>query len=328
MFKFSTNTILNNFASGAYHEAVADAAKKELNIHRLGKFSKDNVTKIFKREGTNGTPGSAVLACVTSNVPSKGTTSTAAGIYRLMLYVKLSGNNSADYANTGVFKGKPYAFEFEVKEAAKTAADVAKAAKAAIDRQNARFAETKEFKAEVSGANLTITAIGPDAAYHNITTCVLQKFDATVDSALVGGEYVDIAEGTLTPCVNPFGNFTQLIKDLRLPTVENTSWTAINGDDKPVIGTVYNQYMIYMCVNRGIMGGDAVGEVVKSVTAHSIWVPSTLATTFEGLLTTASLPTPVAYNDGYATALGDADDPSDDAKDFSATKELDVTVTE
>lgn len=326
MFKFSTNTILNNFASGAYHEAVVDDAKN-LHIHRLGKFNKDNVTKIFKREGTNGTPGTAEITCATSNVPSKGTTATAAGVYRLKLYVKLSGNNDAYYANDFVFKGKPYVYEFEVKESAKTAEDVAKAAEAAINRLASRFND-KVFKVTRASAKLTLETVGADNVYRNITECVLQKFDATVDSALVGGEYVDVVEGTTVACVNPFGNYTQLLKDLRLPTQENTSWTAINADDKPALGTVYNQYMVYMCVNRGVMGGDAVGEIVKSVTAHSIWVPAAQSTTFEALLTQARLPTPVAYNAGYATALGDATDPSDDDVTFSATKEPEVPVTE
>jgi hypothetical protein len=52
------------------------------------------------------------------------------------------------------------------------------------------------------------------------------------------------------------------MKDLRLPTAANTRWTAIAKDDMPVFGGHYNEYVIKMCVNRGIMGGDAVGEVV------------------------------------------------------------------
>lgn len=320
MFKYSTCTILNSLTDDNGVNKIVSTADA-LTIHRLGKFKKDNITKVYKRVGTVGTPGSAKVTCVTSNVPSKGTTQTAAGVYRLKIYVKLSGNNDAYYANDFVFKGKPYVYEFEVKESAKTAADVAKNAEAAINRLASRFND-KVFKVTVSGADVTLETVGKDNVYRNITECTLQKFDATLNTPLVGGEYVDVAEGVMTPCVNPFGTYGEIIKDLRLPTPEHTGWTSLMQDEMPVLGTVYTQYMIYMCVNRGIMGGDAVGEATKSITAHSIWVPSTMTTQFEGYLTTMGI-TPEDYKAEYAAALGDAADASDDVP--GVTTEPDVT---
>lgn len=325
MFKFSTCTILNNFvdANGVNKVVSTD---ESLTIHRLGKFCKDNVTKIFKREGTDGEAGTATIACDVANYPSKGTTETPAGIYRLKLYVKLSGNNDAYYANDFVFKGKPYVYEFEVKGASATATDVADAAEAAINRLASRFND-KVFKVENDGAGtLTLTTVGADNVYRNIVECVLQKFDNTIASALIGGEYVDVVEGEMTPCVNPFGNYTQIIKDLRLPTQENTSWTSPNKEEMPLLGTIYNQYLIYMAVNRGIMGGDAVGEITTSVTAHSIWVPQDKATEFEGYL--AKLGTVTEFNEGYEAAVGDPTDPSDDDASYKPVTEPDVTVAE
>ena len=46
----------------------------------------------------------------------------------------------------------------------------------------------------------------------------------------------------------------------------------------------YNQYIIRYCVNRGIMGGDAVGEVTKSLTTHVFFVNQDIATEFETAL--------------------------------------------
>jgi 2-hydroxy-3-keto-5-methylthiopentenyl-1-phosphate phosphatase len=75
-----------------------------------------------------------------------------------------------------------------------------------------------------------------------------------------------------------------MIKDYRLPTAANTRWTKIIQDETPVVGAKYNQYTIVQCVNRGIMGGDAVGEVAKSKTTHVFFVKQDLATAFEAEL--------------------------------------------
>lgn len=297
MFKYSTSTILNSLTDdNGVAKVVLDttSGKESLTIHRLGKFTKNSVTKIYKRVGTNGTAGRAEITCETRDW---GSQKNAGGVYRLKLYVKLSGSNNAFYANDFVFKGKPYAYEFKVADNA-SAANVATAAKEAIDKAAKRFGD-KVFTVTTDTTKLTITVAGKDKEYISITECVLQKFDDTVNSALIGGEYRDIVEctvdGTLvtaaqgdTPavyknqlflCVNPFGTYGEIIKDLRLPTPEHTGWTSLMSDEMPVANTLYNQYMIYMCKDRGVMGGDAVGQVAKSVTAHSIWIPQSLETT-------------------------------------------------
>ena len=47
---------------------------------------------------------------------------------------------------------------------------------------------------------------------------------------------------------------------------------------------VYNQYTIYYCVNRGILGDNAVGDMVKSRTTHVFYVKQDLASDFEAAL--------------------------------------------
>ena len=300
MFKYSTSTILNGYTgdittfvdeNGVQRITTDTTSGSEyINITRLGKFEKSAVQSIYYRPGTNGTAGTATITCATATNPSKGETATIAGVYRLKLYVKLSGNNDEFYANDMVFKGKPYVYEFAITNASATATDIATAAKEAIDKAGKRFNDTA-FSVTQSDAVLTITTIGKDNVYRSITECTLQKFDATVNSALVGGEYIDVVvcsqddtTNTLVPCVNPFGNYLELIKDLRIPTAENTGWTSLMQDEMPVAGVVYDQFIIYMSKNRGVMGGDAVGQPVQSVTAHSIWVPQTNAAAFKTLL--------------------------------------------
>jgi len=325
MFKFSTNTILNctaaqlksnafttvngvdasNWKSADYENSkITGVEGKWLAIERLGTFRKGNVTKIFRRDGFEGTKGKVVVKCATATYNSYGNTTTeAAGIYRILLYIKLSGSNNSYFANDFVFKGKPLAYEYESTTG--TGADIATGLAAAITKETRRFG-SKYIKATVSSDELTIEAVGPDAAYELFTQAELQKFDANYNSALIGGEYRKVAGATVTntPCKNPFGTYWQIMKDLRLPTADALRFGAIVADDRPALGGVYTQFIIYMCVDRGIMGGDAVGEITKSVTAHSIWVPVDAANDFAALLTKYTGITPEYFEADYKNAAG------------------------
>lgn len=333
MFKFQTTTLLNG-ASVATLALTADAknanlmisnawrsedygnakivankesGKEYLAIERLGKFVKSNVTKVYHRAANPGVAGKVEITVALDNTINSYKTTGAGenkGIYRLNLYVRLGeGSQNSNFANVWVFKGKPLAYEFELKSNTGTAADVATGLVNAINHENARFG-SKHVKATANGAKITIEAIGPDKFYQYFTVAEIQKFDASVDSALVGGEYVTIASTVVnTMCEYPFGTYNEILKDLRLPTPEHTGWSVIQKDEMPVLGETYDQFMIYMCVNRGIMGGDAVGEATKSVTAHSIWVPTAAASAFSALLTTY-VGAPEEYNAEYEAAKG------------------------
>lgn len=78
-----------------------------------------------------------------------------------------------------------------------------------------------------------------------------------------------------------FGTYPFLLHNLRLPTYARRRYLATNEDETPVIGAKYNQYTIYYCANRGILGDNAVGDLVKSRTTHVFYVRQDLATEFE-----------------------------------------------
>jgi hypothetical protein len=95
-----------------------------------------------------------------------------------------------------------------------------------------------------------------------------------------------------------FGTYTHLMKDLRLPTAANTNWLAVNQEERPVPGALYNQYTIEYVKPRGIMGQSAVGMLATSSTLHVFYVKQDLVANFEAAMvaagltiTTQSLPT-------------------------------------
>lgn len=289
MFKWTNTLIVNSNldSSGktkwsAQPEDTGSGVVGSFEFKRVNKFLKPNVVHIYKRAASD-----PVLGEVTFTMDNHGV-----GNYRVALYIRLSGSQNSYYSNDFVFKGKPLMYEFAVKDASATAADIAKEAARVIEKIQTIYGD-HWIKASANGNNLVIKGMDE---YQLFTKAEIQKFDPTLNTALVGGEFVTIA--TALPADDPdcdgvntivkskegFGTYWMILKDLRLPTLEARRFAALNEEELPVAGAKYNQYTIYYCKERGIMGGDAVGEVTKSMTTHVFYVKEDLADDFETAL--------------------------------------------
>lgn len=289
MFKWTNTLIVNSNldSSGkakwsAQPEDTDSGVVGSFEFKRVNKFLKPNVVHIYKRAASG-----PVLGKVTFTMDNQGV-----GNYRVALYIRLSGSQNSYYSNDFVFKGKPLMYEFAVKDASATAADIAKEAARVIEKIQTIYGD-HWIKASANGNNLVIEGMDE---YQLFTKAEIQKFDPTLNTALVGGEFVTIA--TALPADDPdydgvntivkskegFGTYWMILKDLRLPTLEARRFAALNEEELPVAGAKYNQYTIYYCKERGIMGGDAVGEVTKSMTTHVFYVKEDLAADFEAAL--------------------------------------------
>lgn len=289
MFKWTNTLIVNSNldSSGkakwsAQPADTASGVEGSFEFKRVNKFLKPNVVHIYKRAASD-----PVLGKVTFTMDNQGV-----GNYRVALYIRLSGSQNSYYSNDFVFKGKPLMYEFAVKDASATAADIAKEAARVIEKIQTIYGDPW-IKASANGNNLVIEGMDE---YQLFTKAEIQKFDPTLNTALVGGEFVTIA--TALPADDPdydgvntivkskegFGTYWMILKDLRLPTLEARRFAALNEEELPVAGAKYNQYTIYYCKERGIMGGDAVGEVTKSMTTHVFYVKEDLAADFEAAL--------------------------------------------
>jgi hypothetical protein len=83
---------------------------------------------------------------------------------------------------------------------------------------------------------------------------------------------------------NPgFGTYEQIMKDIKLPTCSNTGLAVPHLDEMPIIGALYDQYIITYTKDRGVLG-NTVGENTVSQTTHSIWVKKELSSQFKALL--------------------------------------------
>ena len=274
MFQYTNTIVLNSLKDvttglDKFVERTIDG-QPALDVRRVNLFKKPNISKMYKRAASDPVIG---------NVSFKMTQQDA-GIYRIKLYMRLSGSQNSYYANDFVFKGKPLVYEFRIASNSTTGANVAAEAKRVIDKIQTLYGD-KWIKTRVDDDVLTIS--GTDE-YQLFTEAKLQKLNASANSALTNEVFEDIAEGTIVPCREGFGTYTHILKDLRLPTIESRRFEAVNQEELPIPGMKYNQYTIYYKVDRGLFGGAALGQQVTSVTTHVFYVLESISDAFETMI--------------------------------------------
>jgi hypothetical protein len=286
MFQFTSTDIINDSerflvvgkdSNGDITTTISSIdSDAEFQIRKGMKITAADVTagrvEVFKR-----------AASAAANEEGEVTVPTPAvgDIFRLKLYVGLSGSQNSYYANDFVFKGKP--FYVEAKATTTTASDLAEEMAKNAKKYMLMVYENETVNVTNSGAKIVVKATDEYQRFKEIT---LQKWNETNQA------WDDVATGSIPEGKEGkegFGTYIHLMKDYRLPTAANTRWNRINLDETPIVGAQYNQYVLYLTKDRGIMGGDALGQLATSKTAHVFWVKSDVVSAFETALTGASL---------------------------------------
>lgn len=270
MFQYTNTIVLNSLKDVTTGLGKIVKGLDNIEVRRVNKFLKSNVSAMYKRAASDPVIGKAEFII----------TNPGAGIYRLKLYIRLSGSQNSYYSNDFVFKGKPFVYEFKIASNSTTATDVAKEIKRVIDKIQAFYGD-KYIKTEVAKEKLTIHGVDE---YQLFTEAKIQKLNTAANNPLTNEVFEDVTEGTITKSVEGFGTYTHILKDLRLPTIEARKFEAVNQEELPVPGAKYNQYIIEYKVDRGLFGGAAVGQQVTSKTTHVFYVLDSLATEFETAL--------------------------------------------
>lgn len=287
MFQYTGTYVINSekdSSDKAKYSASVDG--ESFDVKRVNRFYKDNIVSVFKRAGYNPT-----LATVTFKIKNEGV-----GLYRIALYIGYSGNRSSFYANDMVFQGKPLWIEYEIKDNAEVGSDIAKRIKNNA-KLYSKMWDNQVFSMSVTGDTVTITAFDEYERFKkadiekymtNDNTCACSDVCScsyqVIKSALDADDPDHDGENTIVQGEEGFGTFSNISHDLRLPTMEAVRFGGINQEELPIPGALYNQYTLTYCKRRGIMGSDAVGQVVKSATTHVFYVKSDIAANFEAEL--------------------------------------------
>ena len=274
MFNWTTTTLIN--------EIPFNKVEKE-GVLRIGKhlFEKRWVECIRKAKGHKMELCEATIDLSKVNLGD-------ATVARLYIYVGLEGSEESIYANDWYRKGMPLSVSFAVG----TAAEMGKAIVDTVKTFNV-FTKVKKVLDVTTDGEGKVTIKGTHEHQR------LQKIAILVeDPASTLGEEKVVAEYEMNrkeneaitivnPGVNGFGTYSQLLKDLRLPTAAHNNWLSVQKDEMPVVGVIYHQYIInYYAPSTANPSFTAVGNRSMSETTHVFWVREDLVSDWEAVLAT------------------------------------------
>lgn len=264
--------------------AETDAGSKygdKLGVHICRDFwfykDKKNVGKVLsirKKEGYEGKMCKATINftdLLNTIKPTQGTTNYC----RLDIYLGVEGAEPFIYSTPWVQKGMPFWVEFTVKST-DTADTIAKKLEKMIKQNHVFLCDKDLLKVSVltdtsDESNIKLVLEGT-ADYQRFKKIEISSFEADDEYANVvasiDGTNIKIVE----PGENAFGTYSQIIKDLRLPTAANYQWTHIRQVETPIVGAVYDQYIIEYCGPSTNGGMQSVGQKLDSHTTHVFWV--------------------------------------------------------
>lgn len=260
-----------------------------LKIKRDFVFVKNCVKAIRKRAGYNAVMCKATIDFADITLLAALKAGGAKTYCRLDIYLGVEGAEPYIYSTPWVQKGMPFWIEFTVKEADE-AATIAKNVADMLKKNHVFLCDKDLINVSVSGSKLILEGA---TEYQRFRKIEISTFDAYDDYADKVAE-LDPTKTAATDIKldergkNSFGTYSQIIKDLRLPTAANYQWTHIRQVETPIVGAIYNQYIIEYEAPATNDGLHAVGQRMTSHTVHVFWVKndSALITAWEAALAT------------------------------------------
>ena len=274
MFNWTTTTLINEIPN---NKIVKDG------VLRIGKhlFEKRWVECIRKAKGHKMELCEATVDLSKVNLGD-------ATVARLYIYVGLEGSEESIYANDWYRKGMPLSVSFAVG----TAAEMGKAIVDTIKTFNVFTKVKKVLDVTTDGeGKVTIKGTHEHQRLQKIAILV-EDPNSKLGEEKVVAEYemnrkTNAAITIVNPGVNGFGTYSQLLKDLRLPTAAHNNWLSVQKDEMPVVGAIYHQYIInYYAPSTANPSFTAVGNRSMSETTHVFWVREDLVSAWEAVLAT------------------------------------------
>ena len=276
-----------------------------LKIKRDFVFVKSGVKAIRKRAGYNAVMCKATIDFADPALLAALKAGGAKTYCRLDIYLGVEGAEPYIYSTPWVQKGMPFWVEFTVKgkknkdslDEGDTAQVIAQNVADILKKNHVFLCDKDLINVSVSGSKLILEGA---TEYQRFRKIEISTFDAYDDYAEKVAELDPAKEATDIKLdargKNSFGTYSQLIKDLRLPTAANYQWTHIRQAETPIVGAIYNQYIIEYEAPATNDGLHAVGQRMTSRTTHVFWVKndSDLISAWEAALGTVGTVVDVA----------------------------------
>ena len=300
---FQTQTIINSNLDPDSGKGVVLFESKKENVDGVEKdivrvkrdflFVKDNVDCIRRRKGYEAELCKATIdfTKLTEGTNNLVPTNHAVNYCRLDIYIGIEGAEPYIYSTPWYHKGKPFWVEFIVKKGDQPK-DIANRVEKTIKSNHIFQVDKDLIKVTNNGAGI-LTLEGA-TEYQRFRKIEINIFEADADYADLVTELnpnkvvASDAIALVTKGKNAFGTYSQIVKDLRLPTAANYQWLATRKVEIPIVGAVYNQYIIEYHAPANSHPLSVVGGRLDSHTTHVFWVKNDteLVTAWENALKT------------------------------------------
>ncbi len=120
-----------------------------------------------------------------------------------------------------------------------------------------------------------IVATTPYLDLQLVTEKMKGRQNSISEMIITGTEATPLSKG-----VKPFGTYENLVKDNRLPTMENIRPWGEAQEEYPQKGQLYDLIELTYVADRNIGGFDVLGQKATSVTKHRFWVRQDRKTDF------------------------------------------------
>lgn len=280
MFKFTTTTVVNSLKDWTTKKNLLTPVSKtdpdgtvhkSLMVKRHLEFKKENIKAAYLRKYQEEVVPKIEITL--TDVVAKAAAKPQ--VFRLNMYIGLTDSQDSRYANNEVYKGRPIMIEFPVK-VGMAATDIADYIVKITNRYLFSVYEDRLFNIKNNSGKVVIEGISGEQVFKKVILEVWDKEEndyVEMDHYLQSEGKVPSNKIQLTQVNNPgFGTYRNIMKNLRLPSAANLRFGHIVEDEAPILGGEYDQFTIYYCVHRGILGSDAVGDDVTSVTCHVFYV--------------------------------------------------------
>lgn len=275
MYKFVKETIVNNGGSGVF-----SAANGVLSAKKIMNLPVTSIVSAYKRGYK-----APVKDKWTVQFSAVSSTETATD-YRFVINLTQKGKYDAEFQNTLTYSGVKVSVEVAVTPST-TAASLAELVEDALND----YQTVKGWKyVTVTRSTDTITLEVTDE-YNRIKSLELQA----IGTSLTGyAAYTSVAFATSPTHVatgsEGFGTCHWVMKNLRLPTLANTSFGAPFSDERPVPGAQYSQYTFVQKSERPELGGmSAVNSEVTSKTTHVLYCDAASSAALEAACVSAGI---------------------------------------
>lgn len=263
---FETVEKANNYSGGTC---------AALQVKRDFLFLKDNVDCIRKKAGYEAELCEATID-FTQLESTLVPTDHKVNYCRLDIYVGIEGAAPYIYSNPWYHKGKPFWVEFIVKKGDK-AADIADRVEKTIKSNHIFQVDKDLIKITNEKGKLTLTGATEYQRFKKIEILMFEDTDDYADVvAALDPDPTKISSGAAidltTLGANAFGTYSQIIKDLRLPTAANYQWLATHKVEVPIVGAIYDEYIIEYHAPANSHPLSVVGGHLDSHTTHVFWV--------------------------------------------------------